>query len=113
MRLGRLVGWYGKNIKRKKSIRIRNLFIASLVLFFSGCATDGAYNISKVVYIGGKAVVIANADLLPPETLNKLERFDDMAARYDKARDSIKKAMDAVEDTNTSSIAGGTTEGTK
>ena len=88
----------------------KGLLLILISLLFSGCATDGAYNISKVVYIGGKAVVIANADLLPPETLDKLERFDDMATRYDKARDSIKKAMAAVEDTNTSSTVGGTTE---
>ena len=88
---------------------MKTIAIATAAILFSGCATDSAYNISKVVYIGGKAVVIANAGLLPPETLDKLERFDDVATRYDKARESIKKAMDAVEDTNTSSTAGGTT----
>lgn len=89
------------------------VLIALIAFMFSGCATDGAYNVGKVVYIGGKAVVIANADLLPPDTINKLERFDDMATRYDKARESLKKAMDAVEDTNTSSTAGITTDGIK
>ena len=68
--------------------------IAALVLL-SGCATDGVYNVGKTVYIGGKAVVIANADLLPQETLDKLDKVDDMATRYDETRTIVKEAADA------------------
>jgi len=73
---------------------IKMLIVAVLLLLFSGCVTDSVYNVSKTVYIGGKAVVIANADLLPQETLDKLEKVDDMATRYDETRTTIKEAVD-------------------
>jgi hypothetical protein len=70
-------------------------FLILLVLLgLSGCVTDSAYNVSKVVYIGGKAVVIANADLLPQDTLDKLEKVDELATRYDETRTVIKKAIE-------------------
>ena len=64
------------------------------VMLLSGCATDGVYNVGKTVYIGGKAVVIANADLLPQETLDKLEKVDELATRYDETRSTIKEVVE-------------------
>lgn len=63
-------------------------------MLFSGCATDGVYNVGKTVYIGGKAVVIANADLLPQETLDKLEKVDELATRYDETRSTVKEIVE-------------------
>ena len=74
---------------------MRKFMYLLVIALFAGCATDGAYNVSKVVYIGGKAVVIANADLLPQETLDKLEKIDDMAKRYDAIRTAVKDVEDA------------------
>lgn len=86
-------------------MRISILF---LVMLLSGCATDGAYSVAKTVYVGGKAVVIANADLLDDETLSKLERVDDIAERYDTARTIVKKSENVELDTNaTQSTVGG------
>ena len=52
-------------------------------LIFNGCATDGIYSVGKTIYIGGKAVVIKNADLLDEDTLETLKKADDYASRYD------------------------------
>ena len=76
-----------------------------LLLMFSGCATDGAYGVARSIYVGGKEVVIANADLLDESTLEKLKTLDDAAVRYDKGRELVKKHMDA-DDTNGSCTAG-------
>lgn len=78
----------------------------TVALLFSGCATDGVYNVGKTVYIGGKAVVIANADLLPQETLDKLEKADEIAARYDTMRTSVKQAIEADSNASSSSSTG-------
>ena len=76
-----------------------------LLLMFSGCTTDGAYGVARSIYVGGKEVVIANADLLDESTLEKLKTLDDAAVRYDKGRELVKKHMDA-DDTNSSCTAG-------
>jgi len=72
----------------------------AIALLFSGCVTDGVYNVGKTVYIGGKAVVIANADLLPQDTLDKLDRVDDMAIRYDETRSIVKNTTNGEKDVN-------------
>ena len=82
------------------------MIIVVLSLLFSGCATDGAYEVAKTVYVGGKAVVIANAYLLDEETISKLENVDNYATRYDTARTALKKAMDAVDTNLTLSTVG-------
>lgn len=82
------------------------IIIMCVCLLFSGCATDGAYSVAKTVYVGGKAVVIANADLLDEETISKLENVDNYATRYDTARTALKKAMDAVDTNLTLSTVG-------
>ena len=65
--------------------------ITSLLLigFFSGCATNGLYNVSKTVYIKGKEVVIENYDSLDEDTKRKLEAIDELAIKYDETRDKI------------------------
>lgn len=84
---------------------MRNTILLLLMLSLSGCATDGAYGVAKTIYVGGKEVVIANADLLDETTLEKLEKIDDLACRYDKGREIVKKSMDA-DDTNASCTVG-------
>ena len=83
------------------------IIISVLLLLLSGCATDTAYGVAKTVYVGGKAVVIANADLLDDETIAKLEKVDDYATRYDNARTVLKEALDVVDTNNTSTVGTG------
>ena len=67
--------------------------IASVVVigFFSGCATNGIYNVSKTIYIKGKEVVIENYDSLDEDTKRKLEAIDELATKYDETRVEIQK----------------------
>ena len=83
-------------------IWVKWLATALVVGMFSGCATDGIYNVGKTVYIGGKAVVIQNADLLDEDTLATLKKADEYASRYDEARDTVKKSLETSADTNSS-----------
>ena len=73
------------------------ILVATLVsvALFSGCATNGVYNVGKTIYVGGKAVVVMNADLLDEKTLNTLKKADDYATRYDDARGVVKKSLEA------------------
>ena len=84
---------------------MRGIVMCMMVALLCGCATDGAYGVAKTIYVGGKEVVIANADLLDETTLEKLEKIDDLACRYDKGREIVKKSMDA-DDTNASCTVG-------
>ena len=65
--------------------------IASLLVLgvFTGCATNGIYNVSKTIYIKGKEVVIENYDSLDDDTKRKLEAIDELAIKYDETRDKI------------------------
>ena len=67
--------------------------IGSVVVigFFSGCATNGIYNVSKTIYIKGKEVVIENYDSLDEDTKRKLEAIDELATKYDETRVEIQK----------------------
>lgn len=85
------------SIKNFLKLLIVTLF-ASVLL--TGCVTDKAYTVGKTIYIGGKAVVIANSDLLDEETLEKLKSLDDKAVRYDTARTIIKKTVDGASTKN-------------
>ena len=73
--------------------------IVVLSLLFSGCATDGAYNVAKVAYIGGKQIVVINADLIDADTMNELKKIDRVAVTYDGVRTEVKKNI-AMEDLN-------------
>ena len=67
-------------------------YVIMAIVLLSGCAQmDGVYNTGKKIYVGGREVVIQNADKLDEETLNKLERIDDYAGRYDKARTVVRE----------------------
>lgn len=60
------------------------------LLVFSGCATDGVYNISKDVYIGGKKVVEKNKDLIGENTMETLGTVDRVAVGYDTIRSEVR-----------------------
>lgn len=63
-----------------------------VVSTIAGCAAmDGVYGTGKRIYIKGKEVVIQNADKLDAETLNALEKLDDYAGRYDRARETVRE----------------------
>jgi PBP1b-binding outer membrane lipoprotein LpoB len=72
---------------------MKYILIFILAILFSGCVTDKIYNAGKVVYIGGKKVVIANSDMLDEKTLEKLKSIDDKAIRYDSSRKIIKDSV--------------------
>ena len=65
------------------------LGLASLV--FTGCATNGLYNVSKTIYVKGKEVVIENYDSLDDDTKRKLEAIDELAIKYDETRLEVHK----------------------
>jgi len=71
------------------------------LLIFTGCVTDKPYGVAKTIYVGGKAVVIQNADLLDKATLDKLKNIDKYAKRYDEARTTVKKSLAKSTDVNT------------
>ena len=67
-------------------------YIIIAIVLLSGCAQlDGVYSTGKKIYVGGREVVIQNADMLPQETLDKLERIDDYAGRYNSARTVVRE----------------------
>ena len=69
------------------------LFAIVLVLTFTGCITDGFYNVGKTIYVNGKRVVVAYSDNISPETLDSLKELDKNAKIYDELRKDIKKAQ--------------------
>ena len=68
------------------------------VAMFTGCVTDKAYAVTKTIYVGGKKIVINNAEKLSPETLEKLEKLDDYAVKYDETRTVVKNTIDEVKE---------------
>lgn len=78
--------------------------IVVLSLLFSGCATDGAYDVAKVAYIGGKQIVVINSALIDTDTLDELKKIDRVAVTYDGVRTEVKKTIDATEDLNATKI---------
>ena len=89
------------------SIRNTLLLLVSL-LFLSGCATDGAYSVAKIAYVGGKQIVVINADLIDADTMAELKKIDRVAITYDGVRTEVKKNIDAMEDLNTTTITSDT-----
>lgn len=79
------------------------LIIVVLSLLFSGCATDGAYQVAKVAYIGGKQIVVINSDLIDDDTMAELKKIDRVAVTYDGVRTEVKKNI-ATEDLNATTI---------
>ena len=70
----------------------KKLIVSVVVIgFFSGCATNGIYNVSKTIYVKGKEVVIENYDSLDEDTKRKLEAIDELATKYDETRVEIQK----------------------
>lgn len=70
----------------------------AMVAMFTGCVTDTAYAVTKTIYVGGKKIVINNAENLSPETLEKLEKLDDYALKYDETRAVVRNTIDEVKD---------------
>lgn len=70
----------------------------AMVAMFTGCVTDTAYAVTKTIYVGGKKIVINNAENLSPETLEKLEKLDDYAVKYDETRAVVRNTFDEVKD---------------
>ena len=81
---------------------MKKLFLMMIATFmivaFTGCVTDTAYEVTKTIYVGGKKIVINNAENLSPETLQKLEKLDDYALKYDETRAVVRNTVDEVED---------------
>ena len=70
----------------------------AMVAMFTGCVTDTAYAVTETIYVGGKKIVINNAENLSPETLEKLEKLDDYAVKYDETRAVVRNTFDEVKD---------------
>lgn len=81
---------------------MKRILIATATLamaaMFTGCVTDKAYEVTKTIYVGGKKIVINNAENLSPETLEKLEKLDDYALKYDETRAVVRNTFDEVKD---------------
>lgn len=82
---------------------MKKLFLMIIAAFmtvamFTGCVTDKAYAVTKTIYVGGKKIVINNAEKLSPETLEKLEKLDDYAVKYDETRTVVKNTIDEVKE---------------
>ena len=96
---------------------IKSLLALLIVAVLSGCATDGAYSVAKVAYIGGKQIVVINADLIDADTMDELKKIDRVAVTYDGVRTEIKKIETATADSkdgktgsDTNSTVGGSTD---
>lgn len=74
---------------------MKKILLASAVaLIFSGCSTASLsklYDTTKVVYVKGKEVVITNADLLDDETLERLNKLDEVVQGVDEIKEVIEK----------------------
>lgn len=81
-----------------KKVLLLMFAICIAAFTLTGCQTDPYYQAAKSVYIGGKEIVIANADKLDEETLDKLEKLDEYASRYDEGRTIVKDTVDNIKD---------------
>ena len=82
--------------------------LSTLILFLGGCATDGAYNVAKIAYVGGKQIVVINADLIDADTMAELKKIDRVAVTYDGVRTEVKKLEDVTEDGNATKVTSDT-----
>lgn len=90
------------------------MLILLIAVLFTGCATDGAYSVAKIAYVGGKQIVAINADLIDADTMAELKKIDRVAVTYDGVRTEVKKLEAVTEDlsatkgtSDTNSTAGG------
>lgn len=83
------------------------MLILLIAVLFSGCATDGAYSVAKIAYVGGKQIVVNNADLIDADTMAELKKIDRVAVTYDGVRTEVKKNI-VMEDLNTTTITSDT-----
>ena len=69
------------------------LFMSAITaVIATGCATDKAYEITKVGYVGVKAAVKELP--LEDETVNKLQKVDKIAITYDSVRNAVRDQID-------------------
>lgn len=68
------------------------LGVVSVAFLFTGCATDGIYNVAKAGYKGGK--VVAQNIPMSDEKRAKLKKIDKGATTYDKARTVVRNQLD-------------------
>lgn len=81
-----------------KKLFLMIIATSMMVGMFTGCVADKAYAVTKTIYVGGKKIVINNAEKLSPETLEKLEKLDDYAVKYDETRTVVKNTIDEVKE---------------
>ncbi len=67
------------------------LMVIIALIGFSGCATDGVYDVGKAVYKGSKEVVKQNKDLISEKTMKSLKNVDRVATGYDTLRGAVTK----------------------
>ena len=84
------------------------VMLSTLVLFLGGCATDSAYSVAKIAYIGGKQIVVINSDLIDADTLDELKKIDRVAVTYDGVRTEVKKLEAVTEDGNATKVTSDT-----
>ncbi|MDD3463283.1 MAG: hypothetical protein PHW07_06535 [Sulfurospirillaceae bacterium] len=82
---------------------IKSLLLCLAIMMCSGCAT---YDVGKVVYVGGKAVVKENADLIDTDTMQELKRVDRVATTVDSVRTEVKKSVAGESEANTPLVSG-------
>ena len=76
-------------MKNKISLIVAMVAVVSM---FSGCVTDGIYNVAKAGYKGGK-VVVQNVPI-SKASMAELKIIDKGATTYDKARGVLRKQLD-------------------
>jgi len=77
-----------------KKWKIGVAIVAAVLFLFAGCATDRFYQAGKIIYVAGKQVVVANWEALPKDVQEKLKMMDKIATQYDKARTTLKPALE-------------------
>lgn len=87
---------------------MRGMLIVLIAVFLSGCATDGAYSVAKIAYVGGKQIVVINADLIDADTMAELKKIDRVAVTYDGVRTEVKKLEAVTEDGNATKVTSDT-----
>lgn len=83
---------------------MKTLLIVIGCLLLSGCATDNAYSVAKIAYIGGKQILVINSDLIDANTIQELQKIDRVAVTYDGIRTEVKKTIYATEYLNATKV---------
>ena len=76
--------------------------LLAIGFMLTGCATDGAYEVGKAVYQGGK-VVVQNVPM-SDEKREKLKKVDNVATTYDKARTTVREQLDGGKPSNANTL---------